>query len=122
MASKLMTLEELSNYLDIREERIIALVDQNVILAYRIGGELLRFRKEQIDAMRSEIETRLKDSDRKSSSDSPKKEERVKLKALSKSDGTDSFEDKAKDFFYFNGFYIIAGVIVVVLLFIIFRG
>ena len=64
MPQKLLTLNELSSYLGISEKKITSLVDEGVISAYKLGGEFLRFRKEQIDAVRSEIDSRVKDSDK----------------------------------------------------------
>ena len=59
MTEKLMTLKELARYLDVSEEIITLLVKEKVVSAYKLGGELLRFRKEQIDAIRKEIDARL---------------------------------------------------------------
>ena len=64
MPEKLLTLKELSEYLGIKEKKVAALVDEGVITAYKIGGELLRFRRDQVDAVRSEIDPRVEDSDK----------------------------------------------------------
>ena len=58
MPEKLLTLKELSVYLDISEVEIQKLVDVGVIPAYRLGGSFLRFRKDQIDAVKEEISTK----------------------------------------------------------------
>jgi excisionase family DNA binding protein len=117
MPEKLMTLRELSEYLGISEDRLTGLVAEKVIPAYKIGGELLRFRKEQIDAMRKEIDARSNDPAKRKISRSEKISPR-KIKS-----GTDnSVMDSVRDFFYFNDFYIIAAVIAGVLLAVIFMG
>ena len=114
----MLTLRELSEYLEISEEKIISLVDERVITAYKIGGELLRFRREQIDAIRSEIDSRVKDKDRIVVSEARKSaKERVKGAA-----DEETFNDRLSDFLYFNDFYIISGVLILILLLIIVKS
>ena len=121
MPEKLLTLRELSEYLRVSEERIISLVDKKVISAYRIGGELLRFRREQIEAIRSEIDSRVSDSDRLAVSETRKKVQE-RHKETDSTRGSAAFRDKLSDFLYFNDFYIASGVLIVFLLIVIFRG
>lgn len=121
MPEKLLTLRELSEYLGISEEKITDLVDKKVIFAYRIGGELLRFRKEQIEAIRSEIDSRVNEADRISGGEAPKKgKEKLETLGAGKADST--FRDKIADFFYFSDFYILSGVLIISLLAIILCG
>ncbi len=121
MSQKLMTLQELSLYLRIKEERIIDLVEKKIIVAYRIGGELLRFRKEQIDAIKSEIESRISDSDRLVPSEEDYKA-RERLSLLRRRKEGNTLRDRVLDFFYFNDFYIVSGMIIAALLMFIFKG
>jgi len=118
MPKKLMTLTELSDYLQIREEKIIELVDKKVIVAYKIGGELLRFRKEQIDATLSEITSRVTDKDRLIDEVRPVTK-RVKLRGADSVRQKNTFRDRIMDFFYFNDFYLLSGVLIAILLFVI---
>ena len=79
--------------------------------------EFLRFRKDQIDAIRSEIESRVGETDRVHLS-----EARARVKERQKivtSRGRDSLRDKIADFFYFYDFYIISAFLIIVLLMII---
>src|SRR3989338_3937431 len=55
MPEKLLSIKEVAEYLKISEEEVKRLVDQGEIPAYKIGDTFLRFRKEQIDAIRDEI-------------------------------------------------------------------
>lgn len=121
MASKLMTLKELSEYLSIREQDIVELIDSNVIIAYKIGGELLRFRKEQIDATRAEIDAKIIEIKKEPSTmvDSRVKE---RIRAIDGEVITNSFGDKIKDFLYFNDFYILSAVLIVLLVLYIVKG
>ncbi|MFQ5953035.1 MAG: helix-turn-helix domain-containing protein [Candidatus Omnitrophota bacterium] len=120
MPEKLLTLEELSDYLGIKKDKISSLAEEGVISAYKIGGELLRFRREQIDAIRSEIESRITDDDRIVVS-----EAREKIRATFSVSGEQTrstFSDKIADLFYFCDFYILSAILIVALLVVIFRG
>ena len=114
MPEKLLTLQELSSYLGINEEKIVSLVEEGAISAYKVGGEFLRFRKDQIDAICSEISSRTSENDR------------IKPDVVRKhvnichdTDGDkykNSLADNIADFFHFYDFYIIATIIIVFLL------
>lgn len=103
MSGKLLSVREVCQYLGISEEDLRSLVDKGEIPAYRLGGTILRFRKEQIDEIRAHGIPRLTQSD-----------EDLKPSAQ------DEQMDKLKDFLYFNDFYIISGIIIIILLSIIF--
>ena len=121
MPEKLLTLQELSEHLQISEEKIITLVNKRVISAYRIGGELLRFRKEQIEAIRAEIDARTSEADRITISEARKKM-KERMGGGGDSPGYSGFRDRLADFLYFNDFYILSGAIIAGLLVVIFRG
>ena len=115
MPEKLLTMQELSYYLGVSEEKVASLVAEGVISGYHIGGELLRFRKEQIDAIRTEIEAKVKDGDRLSSSDF---HHRIKKGRLD----DNTLSDRISDFIYFNDFYILSGILIVLLVILILKG
>ena len=121
MPEKLLTLRELSEYLHVKEECLVALVDEKALPAYKIGGELLRFRKEQIDAMRSEIDSRISDEDRIVVSDA-RKEVKQRHSAQHSMYGDATFSEEVSDFFYFNDFYILSAVLIIILVVVIFKG
>ena len=103
MSEKLLSTKEVSQYLGISEEELRKLVDKGKIPAYRLGGTILRFRKDQVDKIKTQgISTFVK-----------AEEERQSSPAHSRLEGL-------KDFAYFNDFYIISAIIIVVLLVIIF--
>jgi len=114
MPEKLLTLKELSEYLNIPEDDIENLVDAGVIPAYRIGGSFLRFRKEQIDAIRNEI--RMKTTGMRP----PQKTATVEKTAGKPPETRNSFANSIRDFFYFNDFYILCLVLLFFLLYVIF--
>ena len=122
MSEKLMTLRELSEYLRVPEDRLARLVEIRVIPAYKIGGELLRFRKEQIDAMRREIDSRLEDVEKRKSSTPVSPNPGMKTIAKPSPGKGNTFLEAVQDFLYFNDFYILAAAIAGILLAVIFMG
>lgn len=133
MPEKLMTIGEVSEYLKISEEEVKRLVDIGEIPAYRIGDTFLRFRKEQIDAIRREItdieESRRPAEDAKPSLDSEGhpthrlSDLEVDIKRREPSIRQYDYTpiEKVKDFFYFNDFYILSFVVISALMYLIFK-
>ncbi|KJJ84072.1 hypothetical protein OMAG_002071 [Candidatus Omnitrophus magneticus] len=102
----------------IKEKKILSLMDEGVLSAYHLGGDYLKFRKEQIDAMKSEIESHIEDCDKL-----PKSSARPKLHARGVAQkGQATIKDWFSDFFYFYDFYIISALISTLLIFIIIKG
>lgn len=95
---KLLTIRDASVMLGINEKEIIDLAESGQIPAYKVGGVYLRFKKEQIEEFR-----------RRSGRFSKSK---THLSG-------NSFRERAADFFYFNDFYIFAGLLVLLMLVII---
>lgn len=98
---KLLTIREVSTILGITEKEVIELAEAGQIPAYKVGGVYLRFKREQIDEFR-------KHSGRFSKGKSPI--------------SPYPFKERINDFFYFNDFYILAGLIILLMLVIIFRS
>ncbi|MFC1590624.1 helix-turn-helix domain-containing protein [Candidatus Omnitrophota bacterium] len=114
MPEKLLTLKEVSVVLGIPEEEVKRLSGLGEIPAYKVGGKFLRFRKEQIDAIREEIfkieaSRPLMASGRPTAATGPA--ERLDY----------SFFDRIADFFHFNDFYIFSFVVISIILYFIFR-
>lgn len=101
MSEKLLNVKEVCRYLDISEDDLRNLVERGEIPAYRLGGTILRFRKGQIDIIKSQGITKV---EKRESSSGP----------------VNQRWEKIKDFLYFNDFYIISAIISVVLLIVIF--
>jgi excisionase family DNA binding protein len=99
---KLLTVREVSLLLSISEREVMNLAESGVIPAYKVGGVYLRFKREQVLGYQ-------KSSHPVSSN---------KAEPLKKS----TFQDGVSDFFYFNDFYILAALLVVLLLAILLRG
>lgn len=132
MPEKLLSIKEVADYLKISEEEVKRLVDSGEIPAYRIGDTFLRFRKEQIDAIRSEIDEIEADEPvpHKPAPDITGHiphpytdlEKDIKRKEPSTRQYDYTFAERIKDFFYFNDFYILSFVIIAFLMYLIFKS
>jgi len=132
MPEKLLSIKEVADYLKISEEEVKRLVDSGEIPAYRIGDTFLRFRKEQIDAIRSEIDEieREEPAPQKPAADLKSKrthtytdlEKDIKRKEPSTRQYDYTFAERIKDFFYFNDFYILSFTVIAFLMYLIFKS
>jgi excisionase family DNA binding protein len=98
---RLLTVRDVSLILGISEKEVTDLVEGGQIPAYKIGGEYLRFKPQQIDEFRKHHKT------------------------FSRKDSIErkySLRDKISDFFYFNDFYILSAILILLILFIVFHG
>ena len=132
MPEHLLNIKEVALYLGVSEEEVKRLVDMGEMPAYQIGDSFLRFRREQVDAIKNEI------------SDVEKTDpDRVEIKLDAKGKPTHPYSDREKDakiltpvtrrydytfaerigdFFYYNDFYFSSAVIIIVLLLVILRS
>ena len=131
MPEKLISIKEVADYLRISEEEVKRLVDAGEIPAYKIGDTFLRFRKEQIDAIKSEIsdiegkepERAKPVLDQKGRVTHPdtQMEREIKRKEPSARRYDYTFAERIKDFFYFNDFYILSFMLIAFLMYLIFK-
>jgi len=131
MPEKLLSIKEVAEYLKLSEEEVKRLVDNGVIPAYKIGDTFLRFRKEQIDAIVTEIKTiedaepehaRIPlDSHGHATHPYTDLEKDIKRREPITRQYDYTVSEKVKDFFYFNDFYIFSFLIIGVLMWLIFR-
>lgn len=56
--NNMLTLEEVRNFLELEEAELEKYVKQGKLHAYKIGGTYLRFRKEEVLNLRSEVQPR----------------------------------------------------------------
>ena len=132
MPEKLLTIKEVADYLKISEEEVKRLVDAGEIPAYKIGDTFLRFRKEQIDAIRSEISSIEKGKVEPAGVASVNKEKpthpytdlerAIKIKEPSSRQYDYTFAERIKDFLYFYDFYIVSFLIIAALMYLIFKS
>ncbi len=133
MPEKLLSISEVAAYLGLSEEEVKRLVDMGELPAYKIGGTFLRFRKEQIDAVKSEISA-IEEKEAEGaappvaeSTEEPSRmytdlEKEIKKKEPITRQYDYTLKEKIADFFYFNDFYIASLMIIALLLYLIFKG
>ncbi len=98
---KLLTVRDVAILLGVSEKDILDLAENGAIPAYKVGGVYLRFKKEQVDEYRKNHHS---------------------LHHKSAEKGMVRLQDKIRDFFYFNDFYILAAVLIILLGFLVYRG
>lgn len=96
MAEKFINIRETAGILGLTEKQVVDLSSEGKIPAYKIGGEFLRFRLDQIQAMKDHF---------RPEGAQPKQ----------------SFKEQLQDFFYFNDFYILTLIAILTILLFIFR-
>ncbi len=132
MPEHLLNIREVAAYLGVSEEEVKRLVDIGEIPAYKIGDSFLRFRKEQVDAVKSEISDVEKadpgrvdvklDSKGYPTHPFTELERDIKKREPAARQYDYTFAEKIRDFLYYNDFYIASAVIVAVLLVMILRS
>lgn len=132
MPEHLLNIKEVAEYLGVSEEEVKRLVDIGEIPAYKIGDSFLRFRKEQIDAVKQEIsDVEKKDPNRvevkldalgRETHVYTESEKEAKRKIPEARQYDYNFAEKIQDFLYYNDFYILSAIIIAALLLIILRS
>ena len=115
MPEKLLTTKEAADYLNITEEEVANFTKKGELPAYRIGGAFLRFRREQLDAIRKEILP-------KAGQPAPEASVRTRAKGYERKElEPQPLNDSIADFFYFKDFYIVSAIIAAILIFVILK-
>ncbi|MDP8290348.1 MAG: helix-turn-helix domain-containing protein [Candidatus Susulua stagnicola] len=96
MKEKLCTTREASHTLGIYEKDVIELANKNIIPHFKVAGEFLRFRREDILRIKPAIKKKYNIPERK-----------------------DRSLERIREFIYFNDFYLISVVIIIILVGII---
>lgn len=96
---KLLTTREASRILGVAEKELIEMAQRGELPHYRVAGEFLRFKKDEVLKIKDDIQKRFN-----------LKKTRV------------SFGERVREFCYFNDFYILSGGIIAFLLWYIFKG
>lgn len=108
-SERLISLQEAAEILELTEEDVRIFVSEGKIPAYKIGGEFLRFRKGQVEALRSRLRLL--------------KHQSIPIYHLTPpgplTKARYSLFDRVRDFLYFNDFYILAFVLIALLLAVI---
>jgi len=94
---KLLTVRDVAHILNLTEKDVMDLAENETIPAYKVGGVYIRFKRSQVEEYRKKIQDR--------------PEAHVKV----------PFNDRISDFFYYNDFYIFSMILILLMLFIIFK-
>jgi excisionase family DNA binding protein len=132
MPEHLLNIKEVADYLGVSEEEVKRLVDIGELPAYKIGDSFLRFRKEQVDAVKTEVnDVEKKDPSRveikldgegRPTHPYTQLEKEIKRKEPVARQYDYTAAEKTRDFFYYNDFYILSAAIIAVLLLVILRS
>ena len=128
MEEKLLNIDEVARYLNLPEKAVRELVEKGDLPAYKIGGSLLRFKKEQVESYR-----RRRDSvfiTEKASYLNKKRQgadidrqrlwiDRKNTLELSKATSY-SFWERLEDFLYYNDFYILSLILLILIVLAVF--
>jgi len=98
MSDNLLNIREAAQYLGISEKRIKELVDKGELPAYKIGGSFLRFKKSQMGVLKAALYKRPRKNDA-----APPRIEAAPARA-----------EAIKDFLYFNDFYILSVIVIII--------
>lgn len=103
-----LNVHEAAEFLDISEEELWKLVHEHQVPTHNIAGAFLRFRKEDIEQLKNKwrIQREL----------FPHEEKYFSHNKTFKKPG---LLDNIRDFWYFNDFYIICSILVIILLYFI---
>ena len=97
MEDQFISVRETAQIMEISEKKVMDLITDGKLQAYRIADKFLRLKKNEVIELRNSLE--------------------VKREA---EEYPYSPAERIKDFFYYNDFYLVSCVIISVLLFIIF--
>ena len=124
-----MNIQEVARYLGLPEEEVKRLVDIGEIPAYKIGGTFLRFRVEQIQAIKEEV-----DSLESSAESRPKPvldnkghevhtyaelEREIKRHEPVVRQYDYTFLERLRDLWYFKDFYVLSALVIALIIYII---
>ena len=87
-------------FLDVSEKEVIEFSEKGILPTYKIAGVYLRFKRQEVEQF--------------------KKRSRAHAEKPASGKGA-CLRENLGDFFYFNDFYIVAGIVIITLFFIILR-
>jgi len=131
MEEKLLNVREVARYLNMSEEDVRDLVEKGDLPAYKIGGSLLRFKRNQIEGFRRRKDAAFVEDRAPSSRHQEVAEtyEGIPSAAVSGSFRRNPMDtagikytvwEKLEDFLYYNDFYILSLIILVLILLAVF--
>ncbi len=97
---KLLTIRDVSLILSISEKEVMDLAESGKLPAYKIGGVYLRFKRGQVEEFKKALPA---------------------VAGQGESPQNYSLKDQLSDFLYFNDFYILSFLLIVLILVLIFK-
>ncbi len=97
--TQFISVRETSQIMGISEKKVMDLIEEKKLHAYRIADKFLRLKRSEVMTLRNSGHVVREDHQFAYTS-----------------------SEKVKDFFYFNDFYLVAGLVVLQLLYVIFYG
>lgn len=97
MSDQFISVREAAQILKVSEKKIMELVEQGKLQSYRIAGQFIRFKRNDLMGIKSGGTVAAENTQFEYTS-----------------------SERIKDFFYFNDFYIISAAVVILFLYIIF--
>ncbi len=97
--TQFISVRETAQLLGISEKKVMDLIEEKKLHAYRIADKFLRLKRSEVQTLRS-------------SGHVTREDHQI----------TYTTAEKVKDFLYFNDFYIVAGLVILELLYVIFYG
>jgi len=112
MSEKLLTIEEVARYLGLSEKAVEDLVEKGELPAYKIGGSFLRFKKEQLDIYRKKRDPGV------IARTPPRPELKESIERGGSTEYT--FWERLEDFLYYNDFYILSLILLILIVLAVF--
>jgi len=129
MEEKLLTIEEVARYLNMSEEAVKELVEKGNLPAYKIGGIILRFKKEQVeDYFKKHNSTMVAEEafpQNKSVKSDYVNRQRLRISHRDVSKPSEisiyTFFERLEDFLYYNDFYILSLILLILIVLAVFE-
>ncbi|MFH1856421.1 MAG: helix-turn-helix domain-containing protein [Candidatus Omnitrophota bacterium] len=109
---KFLNLSEAAEFLGIDEEELRILAEEGKVPAYKVGGIFLRFKLDQLSGIKTVGDIHAQDN---SLNESP-----LGAEAFLKED-ENSFFGKIADFWHFFDFYVITGLLIIFIIYVILK-
>jgi len=97
----MLTVRDVSIMLGVSEKDVLDLTENGTLPGYKVGGVYLRFKQEQVEQY---------------------KKNQSHLKPKVAKETAEGLGGRARDFFYFNDFYIFALILIILLGYLVYRG
>lgn len=124
MEEKLLNIAEVARYLNLPEDAVRELVGKGELPAYKIGGQILRFKREQVEGYRKRQDSAFTGEgvSKRRGADADKDGLWIDRKNVSdlKNATSYTFWERLEDFLYYNDFYILSMILLILIILAVF--